>query len=101
MIGRIESYVHSDATTENKGAVLVKITTDTDFAARTPAFKEFARAVAMRAYAALPYPRAYLAGQDMWQVVIAMFPDLETQRALLEREMREKITVKEIAILRL
>lgn len=34
MVGRIETYIHSDSITQNKGGVMVKITTDTDFAAK-------------------------------------------------------------------
>ena len=37
--GRVEVYVHSDNCTENKGAAIVTVLCESDFAARTNVFK--------------------------------------------------------------
>lgn len=99
--GRIEAYVHSDSITENKGAALVKVTADTDFAARTDAFKAFAHDVAMYTFGALGHTRMVAAGHDMWNWVILKFPDMEDRRRALERELGESIKVTEFTILRM
>jgi len=99
--GRIATYVHSDSTTENKGAAMVRVTTETDFAARTDEFKKFAQDAAMYTYGALSHTRAFIAGPDMWNMIITQFPRLEDDRKMLERELRESVRVSEIVILRL
>jgi translation elongation factor EF-Ts len=48
--GRIETYVHSDLTTQNKGVGVVRVLTETDFAARDEQFKLFAARAAMIAF---------------------------------------------------
>ena len=101
MAGRIETYVHSDSTTENKGAVIVKVTTDTDFAARTDLFKTFTREVAKYAFGTLGHTRIFFAGSDVWATIIAKFPELETQRVELERALREPVKVTDVALMRL
>ena len=99
--GRIETYVHSDAITQNKGVAIVKVVTDTDFAARTDEFKTFAREAAMLVFGAMGHTRAFIAGATMWETVIAKFPDLETKRLEVERDLGETVKVTEMAILRL
>jgi len=101
MAGRIETYVHSDSTTENKGALIMKIATDTDFAARTDQFKAFAKQTAMMSYGALGHMRRFVAGPEIWDMIVAKFPELEDQRKTLERELGEKVRIAEMAILRL
>ena len=101
MAGRIETYVHSDSTTQNKGAVIVKVTSETDFAARTDEFKRFAHEVAKMAFGTLGHTRIFFAGSDVWAMMIAKFPDLETQRVSLERELRESVKVTDVALMRL
>jgi translation elongation factor EF-Ts len=99
--GRIETYIHSDNSVENKGAILIKVTADTDFAARTDVFKQFAREAAMLAYGALGHTRMRCAGSDMWSVVITKFPDLENKRIALERELGERVLITEMLLMRL
>jgi translation elongation factor EF-Ts len=99
MAARVEVYVHSDSITENKGAIIIKVVTTTDFAARTDMFKAFAHKAAMLAYGALPM-RNYMAASDVWSMVIAKFPELEEERKQLERELREPVTVTHMALLR-
>lgn len=89
--GRIESYLHSDATTPNKGGALVKIACQTDFASRTPEFIDFARRAARMAYAV---------SATSWVDVIAAFPDIEDDRTVLSKNLREVIEVTDIAILK-
>lgn len=89
--GRIETYLHSDATTPNKGGALVKVACQTDFASRTADFIDFARRAARMAYAV---------GATSWSDVTAAFPDIEDDRTVLAKNLREVIEVTDIAILR-
>jgi len=77
------------------------VVTTTDFAARTAEFKAFTKEAAMLVFGALSYTRAFIAGPSMWSVVIEKFPDIETKRRALERELGESVTVTEISIMRL
>lgn len=99
--GRIEVYVHSDSTTENKGGVIIKVTCRSDFAARTDVFKRFTREAAMLVYGAMAHTRSFAGGPEMWRTVIDKFPELETKRLAIESELREPITVIEMRLLRL
>ena len=92
MVGRIESYLHSDNSTQNKGCAMVKVECVTDFAARTDGFKAFAEKVAKLAYGA---------DAETWTDVITLFPDLEAERESLSKSLRETISVTEIKILKL
>lgn len=94
MAGRIETYVHSDAITENKGGCMVRVSCETDFGARTEAFKEFAKRVAQLAYGA---------GAETWEDVIEVrtFPEMELARKDLEKKLKERVTVEEIVILKI
>jgi translation elongation factor EF-Ts len=90
--GRIETYVHSDSITRNKGGAMVKITCDTDFAAKTETFVSFCQHIAKHAYASQC---------TSWDQIIELFPDDEIERIKLEKELREKIALVEVAILKL
>jgi translation elongation factor EF-Ts len=90
--GRIQEYLHSDSTTPNKGAVLVRVTSDTDFAAKTPEFIEFSRNAAKLAFAAQA---------ESWDDVVSVFPDVEEERVSLEKSLREKITIDKISLISL
>jgi translation elongation factor EF-Ts len=102
--GRIESYIHSDNITPNKGGVMVRVTCQTDFAARTDEFVAFAKHVAVLAY-------AYGAGaQDStetytWDelrgVADPAGDPLELERQGLEAKLKEKVTVEEIVVITL
>lgn len=92
MTGRIESYLHSDKSTFNKGGVIVRVESQTDFAAKTDEFIDFAKLVAKRAYAAQA---------KTWDEIAEAFPDLEDHRVDLEKKLKERVTVSEIAILTL
>ena len=92
MNGRIETYTHSDSITPNKGAAVVKIECDTDFGAKTAEFIAFARLVARRAYGA---------SAVIWQNVINAFPEMESERKSVEKMLKEKINVSEIAVVKL
>jgi translation elongation factor EF-Ts len=92
MVGRIETYIHSDNITPNKGGVLIYVKCDTDFAARTPEFIEFSEMAAKRVY-----------GADAlsWEDTIAVFPDMEERRIELQKKIRETVAVEAIQILKL
>jgi translation elongation factor EF-Ts len=90
MVGRIESYLHSDKSTPNKGGAMVKVLSDTDFGAKTPEFIEFSQLVAKRSFAAQA---------ESWDEVKNAFPEVEDERILLEKALREKIVVDKILIL--
>ena len=90
--GRIETYTHSDASTFNKGGAMVRVISQTDFAARTEEFMSFCRLVARFAYGAQA---------KTWKDVIHAFPDIEGTRINLEKKLKETITVGDIVILNL
>jgi elongation factor Ts len=74
--GVIEGYVHS-----GRIGVLVEINCETDFVARTPDFKEFARDVAMHIAAANP---EYLKPEDVPADVV------DKERAIYRKEVEGK-----------
>lgn len=90
--GRIETYTHSDTATSNKGGALVKVLSQTDFAARTEEFISFCRLVARLAYGAQA---------KTWNDITDAFPDIQVTRSNLEKQLKETITVEEILILNL
>ena len=90
MVGRIETYIHSDRITANKGGALIRVQSDTDFAAKTPQFVEFAGLAAKSAFAAQA---------ESWEDVVIAFPHVEETREALEKKLKEKIIVDRIAIL--
>lgn len=62
--GLIESYMHSN----NRMASLVEIFCETDFVARSPAFKEFAHGIAMHVAAMNPlYLSLDMVPRDLWE----------------------------------
>mgnify|MGYP000859495044 CR=1 FL=1 len=89
MPGRIESYLHSDNSSSNKGGSLVFIETQTDFSAKTEEFIAFAKEVAKMVYAS---------DKLTWKDVIEVFPHIEEKRLALEKEIKEKITVHDATI---
>jgi translation elongation factor EF-Ts len=104
MAGRIESYIHSDSITAHKGGVLVKVASQTDFAARTDEFIGFSQKVAKMAY-------AFGAGESespeglTWDELIHlagranMGAALEQERVELAAKLKETITVEKIVVL--
>ncbi len=92
MVGRVESYIHCDNITANKGGAMVRVNCDTDFAARTPGFVSFSKLCAIRAYAS---------GATTYEGLIDMFPDVEESRVDLSRSLKEKIDVDMISIISL
>jgi len=50
MPGRIETYIHSDAITQNKGGCLIEVSCQTDFAAKEPEFVKFCKDLARWCY---------------------------------------------------
>ena len=92
MAGRIEAYVHSDSVVQNKGGCLVEVQCQTDFAARTDAFIAFARKVAQLMF-------GY--GAVRWQELTEQCPALESERCQLELDLKERVQVGRVVILRL
>ncbi len=90
--GRIETYIHSDTTTPHKGGAIVKVTCQTDFAAKTDEFIGFAEKVAKMAYGA---------GAASWDMVVECWSELEIERAALAKMLRETVTVPEIVVMKL
>lgn len=103
MVGRIESYLHSDRTTPNKVGSLVKVSSSSDFGAKTDEFIAFTQRVAKLA-------AGFLQAEDVpsWEGLVQAVgvtgeqsQTLETERLALAKQLRETITVEEIVILRL
>jgi len=100
MPGRIETYVHSDSQTSNKGAAIAQVTCQTDFAAKTVGFIAFAKKVAKMAYAVSAGVSqlndvAYIS----WDDVVKEFPDLIEDKKNLEADLKEKIELKHAVVL--
>jgi translation elongation factor EF-Ts len=87
--GRIETYIHSDSTTQNKGAAVVTVLSQTDFAAKTDEFITFAKSAAKLAFAA---------NTTEWAEVIEAFPHIEEERVALTKELRETILVEIVLV---
>jgi translation elongation factor EF-Ts len=101
--GRIESYIHSDSITANKGGSLVKVLCQTDFAARTEDFIVFSKKVARMVYA---YGHGDAAEDDVsitWdefmQAAGDAGTDLEKERELLSAKLKETVTITDIVVL--
>ena len=92
MAGRVESYIHYDSITKNKGGCLICVICETDFAAKTPNFIAFCQEAAKLAYAT---------DAMYWENVIAEFPQAEVHRKEVEAALKEKIEVARIGILKL
>ena len=92
MVGRIDTYVHSDKSTENKGAAIVKVSCDTDFAAKTDVFKAFTADLAKLAYGA---------GTEDFIKVCEIFPTVKNRFVSLKEALHESIEVVEIKIMKL
>jgi translation elongation factor EF-Ts len=92
MAGRVETYIHSDNSTPNKAASLVEITCETDFSARTDEFIAFSKAAAKYALAAQ---------SDDWKEICDRFPGVEDQRVRTEKQVKEKIAVRRIVLMKL
>ncbi len=92
MPGRIQTYTHSDSTTPNKGGVILEVTCETDFGARTPQFIKFAEFVAQAAYGS---------GKYTWPELCAAWPAAEQAKGEVEAEIKETITVRQIQIVKL
>lgn len=101
--GRIESYIHSDSITANKGGVLVRVTCQTDFAAKTDEFKAFSQKIARMAYAfgvgAAEEGHASLTWDEFREQAGLASNDLEDERQALAQKLREKVEVQSIVVL--
>lgn len=92
MNGRIEVYIHSDNTTENKGAAMVKVITETKFALKSKEFKRFTKELAKLSYAS---------GKTDFILICEMFPQIKDWFLALKRELHESIDIVEIKFLKL
>lgn len=88
--GRIETYIHSDKSTENKGVAVVGVYCQTDFAAKTLEFISFCKSVAMFVYAA-----SALDIDCTWDAIAEEFPEIESTRRAVEAKLKETITIND------
>jgi translation elongation factor EF-Ts len=93
--GRIATYIHSDKSTANKGAAMIRLVCDTDFAAKTPDFVAFADRVAKLTYAAFANN---FDDDESWEILVTVFPELEVERAELAAKLREKVSCDLIVV---
>lgn len=89
MVGRIECYLHSDNSTQHKGACVVKVSTQTDFATKGDEFIEFCKECAKFAYAAQ---------SENWCDVVEVFPFLDDKRKALIKDLKEEIVIEQIKL---
>lgn len=90
MNGRIETYVHSDSTTKNKGACMVRVVCKSEAGSKTEEFRTFAKRAAQLCYGSQ---------KRTWPEVIETFPDLEEMRLETEKMLKEPVIVDEFTIL--
>jgi translation elongation factor EF-Ts len=88
MAGRIEVYLHSDGTTQNKGGAMVEVTCQTDFGAKSPEFLSFAKFVARMVYGF---------EAKTWKELIDLVPEAYDKKVALEKEIGEKVTLRQIS----
>lgn len=79
---RIESYIHSDNSTLNKGGCLIEVLSETDFASKTPQFITFAKNLAKYAYGI---------GTGNLAEIFTNFPHVGIQHQELEAMLKEKV----------
>lgn len=89
MNGRIETYIHSDVTTQNKGAAIIRVTCKSEAGAKTEAFQTFSKKAAQLVYGA---------SAKKWADVIEVFPDIELHRQSTEKSIGEPVEVDEMFI---
>ena len=89
--GRLAQYIHSDRHTPIKAISIARITTETDFAARTEDVAQFARDVAKFAFAAQ---------STEWRTITDLYPTLERERAVLIERLRETVEIDQIVIVK-
>jgi translation elongation factor EF-Ts len=96
MPGRIETYVHSDSTTPNKGGCLVEVSCVTDFAAKSPEFVQFCKNLARFCYGFHVFTWQQLEGypvdtpiREEYRRVVASLGDSE--RIYLRRVVRMEL----------
>lgn len=100
--GRIEAYIHSDNITPNKGGALIKVSCQTDFAAKTDEFVAFSKKVARMAYAFgldIEWDDSVTAWEALVEAAGLTGAALETERAELAKALRETVTIDEIVVL--
>lgn len=90
--GRIEAYLHSDSITPNKGGAMVKVTCDTDFAARTFEFQAFAQRVAKYAYAS---------AAGTWLAIVAAYPEMADELESLRKTLGERVEVHTVVVMKI
>lgn len=114
--GRIETYVHSDKSTANKGGVMIKVTCKTDFAAKTDEFINFCKRIAKLSYGYIredseisidDFPDLDENTCEWWAFLVDAvgFTDgvntLEDERLALSKVLGEEIVVEAIIVIEL
>ena len=93
----IASYTHSDNLGVT-GVASVRVTTDTDFAARSDSLQSFANKLAMRAFGASALIKKD--GPLKFKAITKLFPEIEEERVVLSKELREEVVVSSIFIVK-
>jgi translation elongation factor EF-Ts len=111
MPGRIESYIHSDAITPNKGGCLLKVSCKTDFAAKTPEFIEFCKLVSRLLFAAgMDFPEKFdfrhyaKAPKEALDLcipddVLDIIHTVEGERVKVQSKLREEVTIESFKVM--
>jgi len=88
MAGRIESYIHSDGVTPNKGGAIVEVTCGTDFGAKSDEFIAFAKLVARMAFAF---------DCQTWDDLVNEHPMMAEKKVEVEKAIGEKVGLRRVA----
>jgi elongation factor Ts len=96
MAGYIACYEHSDNATKNKAAAMVKVTCQTDFAAKTEEFVSFCQRIAKLACGfQIEDTKAFL------EIIENDFEDLAADLDALRTDLKENIEIAAIRVMKL
>lgn len=82
MPGRIEVYLHSDSFTPNKGGCIIRVNCQSDYAANTQTFIDFARKLVRLAYAH---------NAKDWNELLTVAPEIHAERMTVQAVLGEEI----------
>lgn len=90
--GRIETYSHSDSITQNKGAAMVTVISDSEAGARTREFVKFTGLIAKYAYAS---------SATCWFDIVQAYPTMLKELNDIRIALGEDIHVSRVVVMKL
>lgn len=90
MPGRVEAYIHSDASIQNKVGCLVEVTCDSDFGAKTEEFITFCKHVVMMMCGHMA---------KNWNELVDQKPCVMGEKRSVEEKIGERVEVTRVALI--